>query len=152
MHVNFDSAMVDPVYFPQLEVVGDIANSIWQIKERIAPQPHWNFELFRRAHEAYLAHREESEADEGLEHRLKELTDHISLLLNDILAYLKGDVLRLVPAELKALTQVVMTCKDRSMCVKVFKEAHLFAKQIITEAAGQRERSSPARRHSAAEH
>jgi acetolactate synthase-1/2/3 large subunit len=64
MHVNFDSAMVDPVYFPQLEVVGDIANSIWQIKERIAPQPHWNFELFRRAHEAYLAHREESEADE----------------------------------------------------------------------------------------
>ena len=76
---------------------------------------------------------EESEAYEGLEHRLKELTDHISLLLNDILAYLKGDVLRLVPAELKALTQVVMTCKDRSMCVKVFKEAHLFAKQIITE-------------------
>ena len=64
MHVNFDSAMVDPVYFPQLEVVGDIANSIWQIKERIAPQPHWNFELFRRAHEAYLAHRVESEEDD----------------------------------------------------------------------------------------
>lgn len=81
---------------------------------------------------------EESEAYESLEHRLKELTDHISLLLNDILAYLKGDVLRLVPSELKALTQVVMTCKDRAMCVKVFKEAHLFAKQIITEAAGQK--------------
>ena len=80
----------------------------------------------------------ESEAYEGLEHRLKELTDHISLLLNDILAYLKGDVLRLVPSELKALTQVVMTCKDRQMCVKVFKEAHLFAKQIITEAAGHK--------------
>ncbi len=28
IHVNFDSAAVDPVYFPQLEVVGDIANSI----------------------------------------------------------------------------------------------------------------------------
>jgi hypothetical protein len=39
------------------------------------------------------------EAYEGLEHRLKELTDHISLLLNDILAYLKGDVLRLVHKE-----------------------------------------------------
>ena len=31
-----------------------------------------------------------------------------------------------------------MTCKDRQMCVKVFKEAHLFAKQIITEAAGHK--------------
>lgn len=33
---------------------------------------------------------------------------------------------------------MVMTCKDRQMCVKVFKEAHLFAKQIITEAAGHK--------------
>jgi DNA repair exonuclease SbcCD ATPase subunit len=81
---------------------------------------------------------DDPEEYEALEHRLKELTDHISLLLNDILAYLKGDVLRLVPSELKALTQVVMTCKDRQMCVKVFKEAHLFAKQIITEAAGHK--------------
>ena len=34
IHVNFLSAAVDPVYFPQVEVVGDIANSIWQIKEK----------------------------------------------------------------------------------------------------------------------
>lgn len=32
IHVSFRSAEVDPVYFPQLEVVGDIANAIWQIK------------------------------------------------------------------------------------------------------------------------
>jgi acetolactate synthase-1/2/3 large subunit len=64
IHINFDSAAVDPVYFPQLEVVGDIANSIWQIKERVTPQPHWDFSLFRRAHEAYLAHRTEAENDE----------------------------------------------------------------------------------------
>ncbi len=36
--ILFDSAAVDPVYFPQLEVIGDIANSIWQIKEKITPQ------------------------------------------------------------------------------------------------------------------
>jgi len=30
IHVNFRSAEVDPVYFPQIEVVGDIANAIWQ--------------------------------------------------------------------------------------------------------------------------
>ena len=31
IHVNFSSAEVDPVYFPQLEVIGDIGNSLWQI-------------------------------------------------------------------------------------------------------------------------
>ncbi|MDT8450587.1 MAG: acetolactate synthase large subunit, partial [Wenzhouxiangellaceae bacterium] len=38
IHVNFFTAEVDPVYFPQLEVTGDIANAIWQFSERIAPQ------------------------------------------------------------------------------------------------------------------
>ena len=39
IHVSFRSAEVDPVYFPQIEVIGDIANAIWQIKEDIVPQP-----------------------------------------------------------------------------------------------------------------
>jgi len=34
IHINFSSANVDELYFPQLEVIGDIANSIWQIKEK----------------------------------------------------------------------------------------------------------------------
>ena len=64
IHINFESAAVDPVYFPQLEVVGDIANSIWQIKERITPQDSWSLAFYRDVHDAYLAHREESENDE----------------------------------------------------------------------------------------
>ncbi|MEE4279455.1 MAG: acetolactate synthase large subunit [Halieaceae bacterium] len=64
MHVNFDSAVVDPVYFPQLEVVGDIANSIWQLKERVSAQAHWDFSLFRAAREAEIAHRSASESDD----------------------------------------------------------------------------------------
>ena len=43
IHVNFASAEVDPVYFPQIEVVGDIANSVWRMKQRISPCPHWDF-------------------------------------------------------------------------------------------------------------
>ena len=62
IHVNFDSAAVDPVYFPQLEVVGDIANSIWQIKEQIKPQD-WDFSFFQHVNEAYVSHRQESEND-----------------------------------------------------------------------------------------
>lgn len=63
IHVNFASASVDPVYFPQLEVVGDIANSIWQMKEAIHLQTHWDFQFFSKAHSAYLQHRKESEDD-----------------------------------------------------------------------------------------
>lgn len=43
VHVNFFSAAVDTVYFPQVEVVGDIANSIWQFCEKLEKQPHWDF-------------------------------------------------------------------------------------------------------------
>ena len=31
IHISYNSAEVDPVYFPQTEVVGDIGNAIWQI-------------------------------------------------------------------------------------------------------------------------
>ncbi|MFT7259225.1 MAG: acetolactate synthase-1/2/3 large subunit [Glaciecola sp.] len=63
MHINFDSAAVDPVYFPQLEVIGDIANTIWQIKEKIKPQDSWTLDFYRDVHDAYIAHREASEDD-----------------------------------------------------------------------------------------
>ncbi len=48
IHVNYYSASVDEVYFPQHEVVGDIANALWQISESIRPQTDWNFEYFMR--------------------------------------------------------------------------------------------------------
>ena len=63
IHVNFDSAAVDPVYFPQLEVVGDIANSIWQIKEGITPQDSWKLDFYKDVHQAYVEHRAEAEDD-----------------------------------------------------------------------------------------
>ena len=56
IHINFLSAKVDPVYFPQVEVVGDIANSIWQISERVQPQPHWDFTYFMLVKEHVEAH------------------------------------------------------------------------------------------------
>ncbi|MHA2277901.1 MAG: acetolactate synthase large subunit [Candidatus Kariarchaeaceae archaeon] len=50
IHVNFLSAVVDDVYFPQLEVIGDIANSIWQLKERINLKK-WDKEYFLKVKE-----------------------------------------------------------------------------------------------------
>ncbi|MBD8473400.1 acetolactate synthase large subunit [Pseudomonas sp. CFBP 8770] len=57
VHVNFRSAEVDPVYFPQIEVVGDIANAIWQISEALDTQEHWDFSrllTIRSANEAQI--------------------------------------------------------------------------------------------------
>jgi acetolactate synthase-1/2/3 large subunit len=46
LHLNFFAAEIDKIYFPQLEIVGDIANAIWQIKENIRPQKKWDFSYY----------------------------------------------------------------------------------------------------------
>jgi acetolactate synthase-1/2/3 large subunit len=56
IHVSNRTAEVDPVYFPQIEVIGDIANAIWQIKEDIVKQGHWSSGELKRYHEAELEH------------------------------------------------------------------------------------------------
>jgi acetolactate synthase I/II/III large subunit len=48
IHISTKSAEVDPVYFPQIEVLGDIANAIWQIKEDIVPSGRWAFDEMLR--------------------------------------------------------------------------------------------------------
>ena len=40
----FLRAEIDEVYFPQYEVVGDIANALWQFNEKIElPKTNWDF-------------------------------------------------------------------------------------------------------------
>lgn len=56
IHVNFRTAEVDPVYFPQVEVVGDIANSVWQIKQALTAQEHWDFKYFLQIRQRVEAH------------------------------------------------------------------------------------------------
>ncbi|MEH6575722.1 MAG: acetolactate synthase large subunit [Amphritea sp.] len=48
IHINFKAAQVDPVYFPQVEVVGDISNSVWRIMEKLGNQQHWDFSYFHK--------------------------------------------------------------------------------------------------------
>ena len=64
VHINFNSAQVDPVYFPQIEVIGDIANSLWQLKEQLEPQPHWSFSDFFRIRSALQQHINEGFVDD----------------------------------------------------------------------------------------
>ena len=46
IHINYSPAEVDPVYFPQLEVVGDVANAVWQLCEGLSKQAHWETDCF----------------------------------------------------------------------------------------------------------
>lgn len=48
IHVNFFAAQVDEVYFPQLNVVGDIAFSIKELARMITVQSHWDFDYYCR--------------------------------------------------------------------------------------------------------
>jgi len=65
VHVNFRSAEVDPVYFPQVELVGDIANSLWQLNEALEPQETWDFSIFHRVREAMENHIAEGQDDDA---------------------------------------------------------------------------------------
>jgi acetolactate synthase-1/2/3 large subunit len=63
IHISTRSAEVDPVYFPQIEILGDIANAIWQIKESITKQPDWQSDFMVSARAAEIAHTDPLAAD-----------------------------------------------------------------------------------------
>ena len=56
IHVNFNSAQVDPVYFPQLEVIGDIADSVERITNGLDDACSWDFGYFSQIKEAIEEH------------------------------------------------------------------------------------------------
>ncbi|MEA2070419.1 MAG: acetolactate synthase large subunit [Asgard group archaeon] len=49
IHINFFKAYIDDVYFPQTEVIGDIANSITKITTKISCSEKWDFEYYKTA-------------------------------------------------------------------------------------------------------
>jgi acetolactate synthase-1/2/3 large subunit len=63
IHINYMTAAVDPVYYPQLGVIGDIANSLYQLSERITPQKRWNFTYFQDVKESLEEHLQEGADD-----------------------------------------------------------------------------------------
>jgi acetolactate synthase-1/2/3 large subunit len=58
--INFFPAHVDEAYFPQIEVVGDISDSVQRISNGITKQPHWEFEFIMRIKHALDAGIEET--------------------------------------------------------------------------------------------
>ncbi|MEX2488709.1 MAG: thiamine pyrophosphate-dependent enzyme, partial [Pseudomonadales bacterium] len=46
IHLNYVTATVDAVYYPQQGVIGDIANSLERLTQALEPQSHWDFSWF----------------------------------------------------------------------------------------------------------
>ncbi len=63
IHLNFNEADVDDVYIPTLELIGDLAHSIWALTEDITPSPHWNFEYFYNLKNKLQEHINEKSTD-----------------------------------------------------------------------------------------
>lgn len=64
IHLNYKSAQVDEVYFPHVEVVGDLAKSIGRLKEKIGSDANWDnsyFETIRKEVDLHIT--EESDSD-----------------------------------------------------------------------------------------
>ena len=84
IHINFSSASVDPVYFPHVEVVGDIANSIWQIAERLTRQDHWDFARFVEVREASETHLREGVTDDRFPVYPQRLVADVRAVMDDL--------------------------------------------------------------------
>lgn len=63
IHVNFNSASVDDVYFPQIEVIGDIADSIKRLTRKLKKKRSWDFSYFRKIRKAFEDHVKEFSRD-----------------------------------------------------------------------------------------
>lgn len=56
IHVNFFPAEIDSVYFPQLNVVGDISSSVTALADSINKKTNWNFTYYHRIQEEIKLH------------------------------------------------------------------------------------------------
>lgn len=63
IHINFFPAQIDEVYFPQLDVVGDIATTIDHLGRHVVKQKHWDFSYYKKLKKEIDTHIKEKEND-----------------------------------------------------------------------------------------
>ncbi|MZH42242.1 MAG: acetolactate synthase large subunit, partial [Nitrospinae bacterium] len=63
IHINYFSANFDEVYFPQLELVGDIAGGIESLTQKLEKSKDWDFSYFERVKNEVELHLKERSED-----------------------------------------------------------------------------------------
>ncbi len=82
IHINFSSAVVDNVYFPQHEVVGDIAESI-NCLTRMVGKLDQECDYFRRVREHLCEHLQENTANSGFPLKPQRLVADVRKVMPD---------------------------------------------------------------------
>ena len=81
IHINFFAAEIHEVYFPQLNVIGDIATSIYNLTTELKSNAKkWNIDFFLKVKENVLSHLSKYEEDNRfpiLPQRLVKITRNI---------------------------------------------------------------------------
>ena len=78
IHMAFSSAHIDSIYFPQVEVLGDLVCNLKTMTKKIRPSSHWNFSYFEKI---------KKEIDFHISDRDK--TSHFPLLPQTLVAHVR---------------------------------------------------------------
>ncbi|MDR6968090.1 acetolactate synthase-1/2/3 large subunit [Flavobacterium arsenatis] len=82
IHLNFFPAEIDEVYFPHLNVIGDIANSVSQLTEKLKPlAKSWNVDFFLNIKANVTSHLTKYEKD----NRFPVLPQRLVKMIRDVL-------------------------------------------------------------------
>ena len=96
IHINFSSAEVDAVYFPQIEVVGDIANTIERLTNALEPNEQWDFSFFDKVRDAFCKQlRAHADDDRFPMHPVRIVADVRSVMPDDSIVCLDNGMYKI---------------------------------------------------------
>lgn len=81
VHINFNEASIDTVYVPSIEVIGDIAHTLWALTVNVEPRTSWDFSFFERCRAALDTHRAEHAADDSFPLRPERIVSDLRAVL-----------------------------------------------------------------------
>ncbi|MBI2657936.1 acetolactate synthase large subunit [Candidatus Woesearchaeota archaeon] len=91
LHIDFLPSEVDEYYNPDLEVVGDVSNTLWVLREKLKAEPKKNPEYFFRLRKTILEDHAEKENDDGFPlkpqriiHDVRKALDDKDIVISDV--------------------------------------------------------------------
>lgn len=83
LHIDFKPSEVDEYYNPDLEVIGDVSNTLWVLRDRLKNEPKKNPEYFFRLRKAIIEDHEEKSSDNSFPVKPQRIINDIRKALAD---------------------------------------------------------------------
>ncbi|MAG91064.1 acetolactate synthase [Candidatus Woesearchaeota archaeon] len=91
LHIDFVPSEVDEYYNPDLEVIGDVSNTLWVLRERLSKEAKKNPEYFFKLRKEIIKDHKEKENDPGFPlkpqriiHEIREALDDNDIVISDV--------------------------------------------------------------------